>query len=80
MWSVLGLLALLAWLPFYALVALVAPAWVVIPALVVWAGFFYLVIRWFRSYPLRVLAVGVGSVLLWHAAGFVFESVLGWSA
>lgn len=79
-WSVLGLVALLMWLPFYALISLIAPAWVVVPAMVVWAGFLYLVVRWFKAYPLRVLAVGVGAVVLWHLAGFVFESLLGWTA
>ena len=79
-WSVLGLLALLGWLPFYAFISLIAPGWVVVPALVVWAGFFYLAVRWFKPYPFRVLAVGVGSVVLWHVVGFLGEALLGWTA
>jgi hypothetical protein len=79
-WSVLGVLALLAWLPFYAFISLIAPSWVVVPAMAVWLGFLVLAVRWFKPYPLRVLAIGLGAVALWYVVGFLGEVAFGWTA
>lgn len=79
LWSGLGLLLLLFWFPFYAFVSLVAPAWAVIPALLVWFGFLALAIRWFRPHPVRTFFVGAGAIVLWHAVGLTLDA-LGWAA
>jgi hypothetical protein len=76
-WSMLGLVFLLLWLPFFALVPLVGPQWAVYPALAVWGATLVVCLAWFKRYPVRVFLLGFGVVLLWHLFGFAFQA-LGW--
>ena len=46
-----GVLGLLAVLPFYLASGLVAPLWAIIVLWVVWLGLGLLSLRWFRSQP-----------------------------
>lgn len=78
--SVVGLVLLVAWFPFYLLVSLIAPWWMVFPAMLVWAGFLFLVVRWFRTHPVWALLAGAASIAVWHAAGFLLDAVVGWAA
>ncbi|MGH3370798.1 MAG: hypothetical protein ACRDPR_12445 [Nocardioidaceae bacterium] len=80
LWSLLGFVLLVWWFPFYAYVSLVAPEWTVIPSLLVWLACLGLVIRWFRSHPVRTFLVGLGAIALWSLAAFFFDAVLGWTA
>jgi hypothetical protein len=79
LWSVLGVLVLFLWLPFFAVVSLIGPQWAVFPALVVWGACLWLCVVWFKSHPVRVLLVGIGAVLLWHLVGLTVDA-LGWTA
>ena len=78
--SFAGLLLLVAWLPFYAFVSLIAPEWVVVPALLVWLCLLVVLLRWFKPHPGRALCVGLSAVVLWYVAGYAFDALLGWTA
>ena len=71
---------LLAWLPFYAMVSLIGPWWLVFPSMAVWLGCLALVISGFKPHPLRTLFVGLAAIALWHAAGYLFDAAFGWTA
>lgn len=78
-WALLGMLLVVAWFPFYAFISLISAEWAVVPALMVWALFFGLGVWWFRRHPLRTLVVGITTIAVWHAAGFLLEA-LGYTA
>lgn len=80
LWAVLGVVLLVLWSPFYISIGLVAPGWVTFPAVAVWLTLLGLAGWWFRSHPLRTLAVGAGSIALWLAAVYLFDTLLGWTA
>lgn len=79
LWSVLGVVVLFLWLPFFAFVSLIGPEWAVFPALAVWGTCMWLCVVWFKRHPVRVFAVGVGAVVLWHVVGLTADA-LGWTA
>lgn len=78
--ALVGMVLLLGTLPFYLFISLIAPSWMVVPAVLVWCVGLVLALRWFRPRPARTLAVGVGAVVLWFLAGYVGEAVFGWTA
>ena len=80
LWSVLGLVLLAAWSPFYFSIGLVAPAWVTVVSVALWLSFVGLAAWWFRPHPLRVLAIGVGAIVLWFLAVYAFDTLFGWTA
>lgn len=79
-WSVLGMMLLAGWSPFYFAIGLVAPGWMMLVAVAVWGLLVGLGIWWFRRHPLRTLAVGIGAIALWFVAVYVFDSAFGWTA
>lgn len=80
LWAALGIALLAAWSPFYFAIGLVAPGWVSVIAFVLWLAFVGIGAWWFRPHPYRTLAVGVGAIVLWFAAVYLFDYVFGWTA
>lgn len=80
LWSLLGFVLLLWWFPFYAYVSIIAPEWMVLPALAVWVTFLVLVLRWFKPHPVRAFLVGLGAIVLWNLVALFGDLVLGWTA
>lgn len=76
----LGILLLVAVLPFYLASGLMAPGWAVVGLLVVWAGLVALGVRWFRRAPYRVPALPVAAALIWFGVMFAGDNWLGWTA
>jgi hypothetical protein len=78
--AVVGVMLLLATLPFYAASGLVAPLWAIVLLLAFWLWLLVMCVRWWRPHPLRVLGVPFLAVLVWYAALALGEAVLGWTA
>ncbi len=51
-----------------------------IVSVALWLSFVGLAAWWFRPHPLRVLAIGVGAIVLWFLAVYAFDSFFGWTA
>jgi hypothetical protein len=66
-------------LPFYLASGLLAPLWAIILLMLVWALLFALAIRWFRSYPYRVILLPVAAAAIWFATMSAGEAWLGWT-
>ncbi|HET6697515.1 MAG TPA: hypothetical protein VFG88_00370 [Nocardioidaceae bacterium] len=78
--AVVGVMLLLATLPFYAASGLVAPLWAIVLLLAFWLWLLVMCVRWWRAHPLRVLTAPLLAVLVWYAALTLGETVLGWTA
>lgn len=77
-WVVLAVMV--AVLPFYLASGLVAPLWAVVALVLCWTGLVYLVVRWRRSHPYRVLVVPVVAMGWWFLVISAGEAWLGWTA
>ena len=75
-----GVLGLLAALPFYLASGLAAPLWAVVALWVVWLGLGLLALRWFRSHPWVVLLLPVVALAIWWGALTLGVLLLGWTA
>ncbi len=78
--ATLGVLGLLAVLPFYLASGLVAPLWAIVVLLMVWLGFALVALRSFRSRPWLVLVLPVAAAAVWWLAITLGEKALGWQA
>jgi hypothetical protein len=76
----LGVLLLVAELPFALASGLVAPPWAVVLLVLLWCVLFVAAIRWFRRHPGRVLLLPVLGAVVWFGALTFGEQVLGWTA
>lgn len=78
--ATLGVLGLLAVLPFYLASGLVAPLWAIVVLLMVWLSFALVALRSFRSRPWLVLVLPFVAAAAWWLAITLGEKVLGWQA
>ena len=78
--AALGMLLLLAVLPFYLASGLMAPMWAVVVLLSVWVVLFVLAIKWFGRHPYRVLSLPFAAVAIWFPAMYAGDTFLGWTA
>ena len=78
--GVIGLIAHLAMLVWYAASGLVAPSWAVVVLLTVWAALLAFGIwLWFRR-PAFVPLVPVAAAAIWFGSISAGEAFLGWTA
>lgn len=77
-----GLILLLVELPFYLASGLMAPLWAVVVLVLLWAALFGLGCywTWASRHPYRVLALPVVAIIVWFAAMYLGETLLGWQA
>ncbi|MFW5469986.1 hypothetical protein ACOCJ4_08080 [Knoellia sp. CPCC 206435] len=76
----LGVLGLLAVLPFYISSGLAAPFWAIVVLLVFWAALVLCAVRWFRTRPWLVLVLPLVAAAVWWASMMLGEQLLGWQA
>ncbi|MBZ2197554.1 hypothetical protein [Occultella gossypii] len=74
----LGLLLMVAQLPFYVAAGVVAPTWGALVLSVAWVTLFTLGLRWYRDHPSWVLLVPVLAAAVWITSVTVVEPYLGW--
>ncbi|KGN42576.1 hypothetical protein [Knoellia aerolata] len=75
-----GVLGLVAVLPFYVSSGLAAPLWAIILLLLLWAALAVCAVRWFTRRPWVVLVLPVVAVVVWLLALTLGEQLLGWQA
>lgn len=78
--ATLGVLGLLAVLPFFVASGLAAPFWAVVVLLAVWLLLLVVAIRSFSRSPWLVLVLPVVAAAIWWLTMTLGESVLGWQA
>ena len=78
--ATLGVLGLLAVLPFYVSSGLVAPLWGIAFLLLVWGVLAVLSLRWFTRRPWVVLLLPFVAAGVWFATLTIGEQVFGWQA
>ena len=76
----LGVLGLLAVLPFYIASGLAAPLWAIILLLLFWAALLVCAIRWLTRRPWVVLALPLVAFAVWWGSLMLGERLLGWQA
>lgn len=76
----LGVLGLVAALPFYVASGLVAPLWAIGVLLLIWVVLAICALRWFTRRPWAVLALPFVAAGVWFGAISFGERVLGWQA
>jgi hypothetical protein len=76
----LGILLLVAILPFYLASGLSAPLWAILMLLLIWGVLFTLAIKWFRPRPFVVLILPFVAAAIWFAVMTAGEAFLGWTA
>lgn len=78
--AVLGVLGLVAVLPFYLASGLVAPVWAIGLLWAVWLALAVMAVRWFTRRPWVVLVLPLLAVAIWWTAITLGEQALGWQA
>lgn len=78
--AVVGVLGLIAALPFYVSSGLAAPLWAIVLLLLFWAALAVLAVRWFTRRPWVVLLLPLVAGGVWVATLTIGEQVLGWQA
>jgi len=78
--AAVGVVLLLALLPFYLSSGLVAPLWAIGLLLLVWIALFVLAVRWFRARPWWVLVLPFVAAAVWFGTLSAGERFLGWTA
>ncbi|MFC7488215.1 hypothetical protein ACOCJ7_17360 [Knoellia sp. CPCC 206453] len=78
--ATLGVLGLIAALPFYVSSGLVAPLWAIIVLLLIWAVLAVCSVRWFTRRPWVVLLLPLIAAAVWFATLSLGEHLLGWQA
>lgn len=78
--AILGVLGLVAALPFYLASGLVAPLWAIVALLVVWVVLAFCALRWFTRRPWLVLALPFVAAGVWFGAVTLGEQLLDWQA
>lgn len=76
----LGVLLLVAELPFALASGLMAPLWAVVLVVLLWCLLFVVALAWFRRHPVRVLLLPFLGVVVWVGVLTFGEQVLGWTA
>lgn len=76
----IGVLGLIAVLPFYVSSGLVAPLWAIVLLLLFWAALAVFSIRWFTRRPWVVLTLPLIAAAIWFAVLTLGEQILGWQA
>lgn len=76
----LGVVGLLAVLPFYVSSGLVAPLWAIVLLLLFWAGLLVCAVRWFTRRPWVVLVLPFVALAVWWGSLTLGEQLLGWQA
>ena len=77
---VVGVLGLLAALPFYIASGLVAPLWAILALWAAWLSLGLLALRWFRSHPWVVLVLPLVAAGVWWLSLTLGEQLLDWQA
>ncbi|EAP99422.1 hypothetical protein JNB_04600 [Janibacter sp. HTCC2649] len=78
--ATLGVLGLVAALPFYVSSGLVAPLWAIVVLLLIWAVLAVCSVRWFTRRPWVVLLLPFIAAAVWFATITFGEQVLDWQA
>jgi uncharacterized membrane protein YhaH (DUF805 family) len=75
-----GVLGLLAVLPFYVASGLAAPLWAIVLLLLFWAALAVCAYRWFTRRPWVVLILPLVAAAVWFLSLTLGEQLLGWQA
>ncbi|WP_353953472.1 hypothetical protein V6K52_08665 [Knoellia sp. S7-12] len=78
--ATVGVLGLIAALPFYVASGLAAPLWAIVLLLLFWAALAVVSVRWFTRRPWVVLLLPLVAGGVWIATLTIGEQLLGWQA
>lgn len=78
--ATVGVLGLLATLPFYLASGLVAPLWAIVVLWLIWLSLGLVALQWFTRRPWVVLVLPLVAFGIWWLVITLGEQALGWTA